>query len=73
MMKETIMEKQFWAIRGKQKSGPHPSREAAADAFRAAYPVPARKVGSKKTQIMTGYGTFGPSFDIRWVSSKPGR
>lgn len=64
------MDRQFWAARGKKQVGPFPTREHAASAFRAAYPVPASKAGSRSTAIMTGYGNFGPSFDIQWVSAK---
>lgn len=58
------MQKQYWAQRGRQKSGPHESREAAVAAFRAAFPDKKGKPHAR--QIMTGYGTFGPYFDIQW-------
>lgn len=64
------MERQFWASRGKKQVGPYPTRDHAAAAFRRAFPTPASQAGGRKTAIMTGYGTFGPSFDIEWVSAK---
>jgi hypothetical protein len=63
------MERQYWAARGRKVSGPHPTREAAIEAHRAAYPFngPAH---ASKGKIMTGYGTFGPSFDIQWSNAR---
>lgn len=66
------MERQFWAVRGNKKTGPHATREAAVDAFRTRFPAPASKATGKRFDIMTGYGAGGPWFDIQWVSAKAG-
>lgn len=47
--------------------GPYASRDAAVAAFRAAHPV--KKTG-RGTDITTGYGTFGPHFDIQWAPAQ---
>lgn len=60
------MTRTYWATRGKHQSGPHPTREAALAAFRAAYP--ARPC--KATDICTGYGNGGPYFDIQWSAAQ---
>jgi hypothetical protein len=62
------MDKKYWAKRGRKIVGPCDSRDAALDAFRKAYPVkgPDWKVNAKKNDILTGYGEFGPHFDMRW-------
>lgn len=57
----------FWAKRGKQLVGPFPTREDALREFRIKFPLYGKHpLGRKQTDIMTGYGTFGPMFDIRW-------
>lgn len=58
----------YWASRKGKSVGPYPTREAALDAFRAAYPFigPAYMAGAARNQITTGAGEFGPHFDIRW-------
>lgn len=53
--------KQWWAQYKGCKSGPCETREAAAKRI---FDLPRNKAKS----IMTGYGTFGPDFDIQWVS-----
>jgi hypothetical protein len=65
------MTRQYWASRGKVQMGPYASREDALAAFRAANPV--KKPGrlpNRGTDITTGYGTFGPHFDIQWFPAQ---
>lgn len=52
--------KQWWAAIG-PRMVQGTSRQDAADQFIAAYPA------SKYANIMTGYGTFGPQFDVQWI------
>jgi hypothetical protein len=63
-----MSDKQFWAKRGKAVIGPCATREQALQAFNSAHPVkgPAYLLTSRKNDVMTGYGTFGPHFDIQW-------
>lgn len=64
-----MSERQYWAKRGRQISGPHASLDAAVVAFRAAYPVKRGLERSRKHAILTGYGNGGPYFDIRWFDA----
>jgi hypothetical protein len=55
------MANQYWAHpinRPKNMVGPFDSRVAAIEVAITKYP--------KAKEITSGYGTFGPSFDIRW-------
>jgi hypothetical protein len=61
------MTRQYWASRGKVQMGPYASREDALAAFRAANPV---KKPGRRTDITTGYGTFGPHFDVQWAPAQ---
>jgi len=59
-----MTERQWWAVHYSKRSletrtGPYESREAAAKALFTLLP--------RLDTAMTGYGAFGPSFDIRWV------
>ena len=65
------MERQFWAKRGRNESGPHATRKAAIEAFRAAFPVSENKARSGGQKVMSGYGNGGPWFDIRWHDALP--
>lgn len=58
----------FWAKRRKRITGPHETREAAVSAFVTKYPFRGKDYEARavKNQIMTGYGGFGPHFDLRW-------
>ncbi len=59
---------EYWATRGRLKTGPHESRDAALTAFREKHPFkgPVYLAGSKGRKITTGYGSHGPFFDIRF-------
>jgi hypothetical protein len=68
-----IMERKFWSQRTsarnlESKMGPYATREAAVEAFRAAFPHkgPEYMRSSKKCQFLTGYGEIGPHFSIEW-------
>lgn len=65
---EIEMQTQYWAKRGKKQVGPFATRDAALDAFRTAYPFTKALylATAKANEILTGYGTFGPQFDMRW-------
>lgn len=54
-----MSDRQWWAQKGYIKAGPHVSRERAAQALFTQLP--------KLKDAMTGYGTFGPYFDIQWI------
>lgn len=54
-----MSDKQWWAQKGMIKAGPHVSRELAASYLFKQLP--------KIKDAMTGYGTFGPHFDIQWI------
>jgi hypothetical protein len=58
----------FWAKRGRTIAGPHETRDLAVAEFIAANPWrgPAYAASSPRNKIMSGYGEFGPSFDLRW-------
>ncbi len=58
----------FWAKRGRTITGPDETRESAVAAFIAANPWrgPAYAASAPRNQIMSGYGEFGPMFDLRW-------
>jgi hypothetical protein len=43
--------------------GPFDTREEAFAAASKGFLIPAKEVMT----VMTGYGTFGPSFDIQWA------
>ncbi len=58
------MSQKFWAISGKKEAGPCDTREEAVKAFSAKYPATAKNF---RLSVMTGYGNFGPHFDIRWL------
>lgn len=64
------METQYWAVRGKKQVGPFPTREEAIAAMRALPMSKAEmaraKAHSANMRFQTGYGTFGPHFDMRW-------
>lgn len=62
------MEKQFWAKRGKLIVGPFSTRGEAMQAFDKAYPFkgPFYMRSAMANQVLTGYGTNGPSFDMQW-------
>jgi hypothetical protein len=60
----------YWAVRGRQRSGPHPTRDAAVVAFCMQH-VTREGASRAAASIMTGYGTFGPSFDIQWRDPIP--
>ena len=62
------METKYWAKRRKQQVGPFPTLAEALAAFREKFPYagPAYAARAKKNEIMTGFGEFGPHFDIRW-------
>ena len=66
------MERKFWAKRKTKIVGPFPTREDALAAFYASNPFKGADymAKAKDAQIMTGYGEFGPSFDIRWDYAK---
>lgn len=55
------MEKQFWSKFKSKQIGPFASREAAIKAMRDTV-----KAKPTRDRIMTGYGKFGPHFDIQW-------
>lgn len=52
--------RQWWALRGAVKYGPCISREIAAQKLFDQFP--------KIKDALTGYGAFGPSFDIQWIT-----
>lgn len=52
--------RQWWAAIG-PRMVQGTSRQNAADMFIAAYP------SHEWSNIMTGYGTFGPQFDVQWI------
>lgn len=58
----------YWAKRGKAIVGPFPTRSDALAAFYAAHPFkgPDYMARAKVNEVLTGYGTTGPSFDMRW-------
>ena len=62
------MATKYWAKRGKNIVGPFETQEAALEAFRAQFPFKkaAYMAKAKNEQIMTGYGEFGPSFNMQW-------
>jgi hypothetical protein len=51
--------RKWWAVYRNNKVGPCSSREEAAATLLAQLP--------KLKDAMTGYGEFGPHFDIQWV------
>lgn len=55
-----MSDRQWWAQYKGRKVGPAESRDAAALLYWETYPT------TKAKEVMTGYGTFGPSFDIQW-------
>ena len=67
-----MSERQFWAQRGKSKVGPRASREEALAAFRKAFYFRGTDAAaqSKRWAIMTGYGSDGPWFDMRWHDAR---
>ncbi len=58
----------FWAKRRRAIVGPYDTRESAIAAFIAANPWrgPDYAATAPRNKIMSGYGEFGPSFDLRW-------
>jgi hypothetical protein len=64
---------EFWAKRTKRQVGPCATREEALRLFRETYPLTAAE-RRKRTglfsggigRILTGYGSDGPWFDMRW-------
>lgn len=61
------MSAKFWAAKGKKTIGPCDTREEAVRAFRATQkPVAAYMARARANQIMSGYGEFGPHFDIQF-------
>ena len=60
------MERQYWAQRGNMRIGPYPSREQAEIEGQSLFP----KRPSRTARVMIGYGTTGPSFDIRFIARK---
>jgi hypothetical protein len=58
----------YWAKRGKAIVGPFPTRSEALAAFYAAHPFnkPLYLAMNKANEVLTGYGTTGPNFDMRW-------
>lgn len=57
-----MCERQWWARCGGLVQGPYNTREQAAAAlFRI-------KSMTNIKRVMTGYGTFGPDFDIQWLT-----
>ena len=58
----------FWAQKGIKKAGPCSSRADAIEEYRRIFPFKGKDWAASnfRNQIMTGYGEFGPSFDIRW-------
>jgi hypothetical protein len=66
------MEKQYWAKRGRKTVGPFETREAALAAFREQNPFTKALylATAKANEITTGYGAFGPHFDIRWHAAR---
>lgn len=62
------MKQCFWAQRRKQTTGPYETRDEAIAAFTTKYPFRGKDYEARavKNQIMTGYGEFGPHFDLRW-------
>jgi hypothetical protein len=55
------MERQYWAKCGRKVSGPHASREEALKAF-----IEEHGAKQRWRSVLTGYGTFGPQFDMQW-------
>lgn len=55
------MEKRFWSKFKSKQLGPFDSRDAAIQAMRDTV-----KAKPTRDKIMTGYGNFGPHFDIQW-------
>lgn len=55
---------EYWAASGKKLVGPYPSREEAVKAYAEKYPATAKNF---RLKVTTGYGKFGPHFDIRWL------
>lgn len=74
------MEKQFWASRtmsAKKQVGPCATREEALSLYRATYPLTKNEQQKRNRdtavgRILTGYGAFGPHFDMRWHSAVEG-
>lgn len=64
------MQVQYWAKYRKTLIGPFETREAALgsmyDRMADKRPLPDYMARSQKHRVTTGYGTFGPDFDIRW-------
>ena len=63
------MERKFWAKLGKRVAGPHASVAEAVAAFRAAHPV--QRPSERGQLILTGYGEYGPHFDMQWERREP--
>ena len=55
--------KDWWAGTHKNQVGPCQTREEAARRYFDAHPL-------KTYAVLTGYGAFGPHFDIRWLTVK---
>jgi hypothetical protein len=66
------MDIQYWAKRGKKLVGPFPTRNEALAAFREQYPFnkPLYLATAKANEIMSGYGAFGPHFDMQWHAAR---
>lgn len=67
------MTTKYWAKAGKCLIGPFETRESA---IRCMYdrqadkrPLPDYMARARKNQILTGYGEFGPHFDMQWVDA----
>ncbi len=63
-----MAETRYWAKRGKRIAGPAPTRSGALALFRMQF-----SLADRHTQIMTGYGSDGPWFDIQWADYSPPR
>lgn len=66
------MEKHYWASRGKKIVGPFASRDEALTAFRETYPFnkPLYLCNNRANSILTGYGAYGPHFDLQWHAAR---
>ncbi len=62
------MKRQYWAQHDTRIVGPCDSREEALEKFRAKYPFKGEPYegAAKHNQIITGYGSAGAWFDLRW-------
>jgi hypothetical protein len=63
----------YWAKAGNSLIGPFETRNGAIESMRDRQadkrPLPDYMARARKNQILTGYGEFGPHFDMQWVDA----